>query len=425
MRSRIHATLLLAALTTRPGRAEAPLVASAAADFSGAGTIETATARAGGKSVRLEITSASGKRIAKADAPSPGRGVEVLLSVGSLRSSGALLEVSASAGGKICRSVWRLRDGALARLPIRDGSGEVADCETAGEWRSRWESAEGEPARYVRERTRDATQGVLVETRVFVFAGFALDPDPGRSVARINGIEIPEWPDAMLYRKSDLEALNRRFGLEVLRQSPRVRFETSRQAGVFAVRLTGAAGDALLPVTGSKSLEGDEPGVELSAGDPPVAVRVFLARGAIPWEAVVRGAGAARDGAYAPAAHRSFERIQVFRDAEHELAAEALPGVWAGPTGQRMAVEAIPGTADIRLGGAEAALSLALAPEGADLLLVPRDGSLPRWALVLRGPNALSRLPVLCGQARSDGPDCRISGAGEAWRRAGSQLNVR
>ncbi|HEY7575803.1 MAG TPA: hypothetical protein VIB08_11600 [Thermoanaerobaculia bacterium] len=412
--------LLALAAQAAPARPETPAPPAITASFSGRETVETATARASGRQIRVEVDDASGKRIAKADAPSPGGRPDVALSAGELGSAGALLEVSASGGGRICRSVWRLRDRTLTRLPVRDGGAALPDCETSGEWSARWEKTEGKPAVYVRERERFVAQGTLVEVRAFAFAGFALEPDAAASGARINGVAIPSWYPGTLYRKSDLEALNQRFGLDALRRSGRVSFETNRETGVFAVRLTGGDGEARLPVTGSTPVEGESPGVELSAGDPAVRVRVSLAGGRIPWEAVIAGAGP-RDGAYASAFHRAFDRFQIYPDAEHELAAEALPGVWSSAAGSRMAIAAITGEAAVRLDGAELALSLDLAPKGSDLLLVPRDGSPPRWALLLRGPNALSRIPVRC----ENGVDCRLDGAGEPWRRAGSQMNVR
>ncbi|MGH9368503.1 MAG: hypothetical protein ACRD3M_12600, partial [Thermoanaerobaculia bacterium] len=413
------------AFTLGRARADSPGGSAATADFSGGGTLETATARPKGKLVRVELASASGKRLDRADAPSPGGRPEILLSAGSIGSAGALLEVVALADARVCRSVWRFRDGALTRLPVREGGQRLPDCEAAGEWSTRWEKTEDEPARYVRERTRDVPQGKLRETRVFAFAGFALERDVERSGARINGVPIPAWYDVLLYRKSDLEPLFQRFGLAGLRRAPRLSVEADREAGVFALRLSDGEAEVRLPVTGSRPLEGEQPGVELSAGEPPVRVRVTLARGSIPREAVVEGAGGRRDGAYAPAFHWSPERLRVYPDAEQELASEALPGVWASETGARIPVEAIPGAGAVRFGGAEVSLSLDRAPEGADLLLVPRDGSAPLWALRFRGPNAISRLPVLCAEEGADARNCRIAGAGEALKRVGSQLNVR
>src|SRR5262249_14430826 len=119
--SRFSTTLVALAMAARV-RAATPSP-SATADFSGGGRPETITATAKGKAVRLEARDDSGKRIARADAPAPDGGrYDVALSTGSIGSSGALLEVAASSGETICRSVWRLRDGALSRLPIRGGA---------------------------------------------------------------------------------------------------------------------------------------------------------------------------------------------------------------------------------------------------------------------------------------------------------------
>ena len=141
---------------------------------------------------------------------------------------------------------------------------------------------------------------------------------------------------------------------------------------------------------------------------------------------VVHGAGARFDGAYAPAIHWTPAAIRVYATAEQELAAEALPGVWANEQNEQITITAIPGLPAVQFGNAGVNLSIADAPEGADLLLVPRDATLPGSALSLRGPNSFVRQPVRCGPG-ADGaaPSCRIEGDGQTFRRLGSQLNVR
>jgi hypothetical protein len=420
-----RALALLAALGVGPALPAADS-SSVTAHFSGEESLETAAARAKGKAVRIELSSAAGKRLAKADAPSPGYHPQLLLRAGSVGSAGALLEVAASEGATICRSVWRYHDGALTRLPVLQDGKPLPDCEPAGQWLTRWEEAKDAPALYERERTRDTPQGSLHETQAFAFAGFELASDAKRSGAQINGVAIPEWYEAQLYVKAELDLLFQRFGFSSLRKAPRLRFEAARGKGIFAVLLEDREGQLRLPVTASKPLEGGEPGVELTAGDPPARISVSLARGSIPQDAVVHGAGARFDGAYAPVIHWSPKEIRVYPTAEQELASEALPGVWATDRNERIAITAIPGHGAIQFGDVEVDLSLAEAPEGADLLLLPRDGTPPTSALALRGPNSLLRMPVRCVEgATAAPPSCRIEGGSQAFKRLGSQLNIR
>jgi hypothetical protein len=400
--------------------------ATITAGFSAGDSVETATARAKGKVIRVELAASGGKRLAKADAPSPGGQPRIVLRAGAIGSPGALLEVEASAGGTICRSIWRFRDGALARLPILENGKPLPDCEPAGAWSSRWDETGNAAARYVRERMGPTAQGSLHETRIFTFGGFELVLDPKRSVAEINGVAIPDWYEAELYVKSQLDSLFQRYALSGLARTPRLRFEADREAGVFALLFSDREGVLRLPVTGSKPLEKDEPGVELSAGDPPVRVAVTLARSTIPQDAVVHGAGPRFDGAYAPVIHWDPKEIRVYADAERELAAEALPGAWSAASNERILIEAIPDAGAVRFGTIEVALRLAGAPQGTDLLLLPRDGSPPTVALALRGPNSFQRVPVRCGETGPSGvPECRAEGEGQTFKRLGSALNVR
>lgn len=399
---------------------------SVTAGFSGEDVRETAQARASGKVVRVEISDAAGKRLGRADAPSPGRHPEIVLRTGAIGSPGSLLEVAASEGNTVCRSVWRFHDGALTRLPVLEAGQPLADCEPAGEWLTRWETSENRPALYVRERTRAVPQGSLHETQAFAFAGFELASDAKKSGAEINGVAIPEWYDAELYVKAELDLLFERFGFSSLRKAPRLRFEASRAEGAFAVVLEDGEGRRRLPVTALKPLDGAEPGVALAAGDPPVRVSVTLARGTIPQDVVVQGAGARFDGAYSPAIHATPREIRVYRTAEQELAAEALPGVWSSDRNERITITAIPGRGAIQWGDAEMTLSLAAAPEGSDLLLVPGGGAPPVSALLLRGPNAFLRIPVRCAPGAAAAPPvCRIDGDGLTFKRLGSSLNIR
>jgi len=406
---------------------EAP--ASLTADLAGDGTPVTAEAEAGRSTIRLTIRSKEGKRLARADAPSPGgRVAEVALRGGDLGSAGMLVEVSASSADRICRTVWRYRGGTLARLPIRDGDRDVPDCEALGDWSARWEKSGDAPARYVRERTTRTSRGELRDTRPFAFAGFRLERDAAASVTAIDGVRIPAWYDAELYPKARLESLLQRFDLAALRKGTRLKIVADRDKGIFELRFRELGAERVLRVTASKPAEGAAD-FELSAGDPGATaaavatVRIKLLRKSIPQDVVVRGAGASLDGSYAPVIHYAPDRIQVYPDAEHELA-ESLPGTWASEKDERLPVAASPGPAALRFGSDEVALRLDGAPDGADLLLVPRGGEAPSWALALRGPNAIARIRVRCDRASPPG-GCRIEGSPEVFRRVGGQLNVR
>jgi len=407
-------------------RAATPASPSATADFSGGGRSETITARTKGKVVRLEARDDFGKRIARADAPAPDGGrFDVVLSTGSIGSAGTLLEVAASRGETICRSVWRLRDSALSRLPLRTAGGTLPDCDSEG-WTSHWDETRNEPARYVRERTRGVSQGTHHETRVFSFAGFDLPLDPKKSSAEINGVSIPEWNAATLYPKLALEGLSARYQLSALSRGPRLRLEADRERGAFDVRLFDGEGEMRLPVTGSKPVERADPGVDLTAAAPGgerVEVLVTLAGGSTPQDASVKGAGRF-DGGYASVLHWDERKIELFPTAEQEIATQFLPGAWTTDRNERLLITAGGAPAAVRFGGAVVSLSLDAAPEGTDLLLLPGDGSRPAYALTLRGPNAFRRTAVRCGEA-NEKPACRTDGEGETFRRIGSQVNVR
>ena len=61
-----------------------------------------------------------------------------------------------------------------------------------------------------------------------------------------------------------------------------------------------------------------------------------------------------------------------------------------------------------------------------DLLLLPHDRSMPTTALLLRGPDVLTRLPVACTGASPPAPGaCQVTGPGELFHRLGGSLNVR
>ncbi len=420
--------LAVCAAIPAPARAAARrMLPSITADFSGGGSPETITATAKGRAVRLEARDASGKRIARAEAPAPESGrFDVALSAGSIGSAGALLEVKASGGDTVCRSIWRLRDGALSRLPLRDGAETLPDCDTGAPATSRWDESHNEPARYLRESTRDVAQGRLRESLAYVFVGFEMKRDPKKSSSEINGVPIPLWTDVTLYSRKELEGLVQRFDLSGLARTPRLRIETDRDRGVFLLVAADPAGERRFPITGSRPVEvEDRRGLELAAGDGPMRVTVTPADGSAPQTAVVRGAGAPLDGGYGSVTHFDGQRLQIFATAEQELASQFLPGAWTSDRTARLLVALAPGAAAVRFGDADLSLRLEGAPAGTDLLLAPPGGAPPTFALTLRGPNGFKRTPVRCAEVGGTGRDCRVEGDGEVFRRIGGQVNAR
>src|SRR5262249_42590633 len=124
---------LAGAAAASPARALASGPAPVTANFSGGGALETASARAHGKTVRLELADPSGKTLATSDVPPPDvREPAIALARGSIGSVGTLLEVSVSSPTTVCRSVWRFRDGRLTHLPVLEGDKPIPDCEPAG-----------------------------------------------------------------------------------------------------------------------------------------------------------------------------------------------------------------------------------------------------------------------------------------------------
>ncbi|HTO77563.1 MAG TPA: hypothetical protein VMQ61_15930 [Thermoanaerobaculia bacterium] len=416
MRTGATALASLVLLAARAAVSSPP--ASITDDFSGEGRHETITAVTHGDGVRLEARDAAGKRVGTAaNVPVPGGGRPAVAMIsGSIGSAGALLEVAASRGDTVCRSVWRLRDGALNRLPVFGEKDALPDCDSDG-WTSHWDQRFNEPARYVRERAHPVAQGMLHESRIYTFRGFEMRLDAAKSSAEVNGVSIPAWVEATLYPNANLEELARRYALSGLTKGPRLRFETDREKGAFAAVLSDAQGELRLPVTAAKPFEQDEKGLEITAGK--VAIRLTVAGGKAPQSAAVRGAGRF-DGGYASIIRWQDREIQVFASAEQELALEYLPGAWTTERRERLVVSPIAGPASVRLGDADVVLDFAGAPAGTDLLLTPPTGGPASWALKLEGPDAFRRVPVQCGP---DGGDCRAAGEGQTFRRIGSQLN--
>jgi hypothetical protein len=401
---------------------------SLTADLDGDGTAETVTAAPAKGAVRLRVRDAAGARLADAKAPAPAADVvPVALTSGPLGSAGALVEVAAATDTMECRTIWRYRGGELTKLPIRDASGRaLPDCAPPSGWVSRWErEGAGRPAAWARERSETAAAGALRTREIYAFAGFSLDFDPARSQVEIGGIPIPSWYAATLYPRAALETLYGRFRLADMRREPTLRIETDRRRGIFALRLTGPKGELVAPVEAYAASSGTAR-LAARAGDETAHVAIRLAGdGTMPYEVRVEGLGADWDRSYSPAGAWRGGARQVFLGAADEIAAEHLVGVWSDARGQTetFAIEGEP-PYRLRIGGAAYAVDVDGAAPPFDLLLLPPDAAGRAWGIVLKGANALERVPVAC----AGGPPqlrCRADGEAETLRRFGARVNVR
>ncbi len=403
------------------------LAPSVTADLDGSGMTETVTVTASRGDVRLEIRDAGGKNLASAKAPAPGAAVvRVALTSAPIGSAGALVEVSASTDASECVSVWRFRDGTLAQLPLKQADGRVvSDCAAFGQWKYRWErDAEGQPSRMLREREQRVAQGRLRSREVFSFAGFSLDFDPGRSTSEINGVPIPSWYAATLYTRTALERLYLRFDLAHFEAEPTLTIRTDRERGIFELRFEGPGGQIVVPVdayafsAGTASLSG-------KAGDRTAHVTVRLAGDGVPFEVRVEGLGRELDAAYGPAGSWRGGARQVFPSATDEVASEELAGVWDDARGGKttIAIEGAP-PFRVRMGKTAYTLDMKGATPPIDLWLLPADERERAWGIVLRGPNAIERVPLACAGEGSDRA-CRPDGEAETLRRFGALINVR
>ncbi len=419
--------LIAAVVVAGPAPAQSPALT---ADFDGDGRLENATARRRGKSVRLEIADAAGKRLAFADAPAPdGPGEStLLLTSGAIGSSGSLLEVAAVGSGEACHSIWRFHGGALARLPVRRGAETLPNCVRPGDgWATRWEKkTENEPAVWVRERTRQAARGAHHEREVYSFMGFALELDSRRSAAEIAEVPIPVWNNGVLYTKTALDVLSSRFDLSQFRSAPRLKIRTDRAEGVFELELWDHADKLVMPVTAVRP--GEENEVKLTVGieKGPFELRVTVRSGAIVFEVRLTGLSPRWDALYLPASRFTGSALEIYARAEEETATNHLVGLWSSQHGEQFAMNMVPGILGVlEMRRSQVEVSLDPVPTGADVLLIPRDGSSPAWALVLMGPNGLTRMPVKCGGRSAGAWSCEAAGPTEPFHRVGGRLNAR
>jgi hypothetical protein len=396
------------------------------ADLDGDGAAETVTASPSRGGIRVEIRDAGGRKVADARAPAPpGDVVPFELTTASIGSSGTLLQVSAATDASECVSIWRLRDRALSRVPIRDVSGKpLPDCAPPSGWTWRWESEAGKPSVLVRERTQKVDGGTLVSREAFAFAGFSLDRAAARSGGEINGVPIPAWYAGTLYTRAALEILYARFGIDAMRRETELTILTDASRGVFALRFRGRGAELAAPVD-SFALSGAEATLGGRAGDRTAHATVRLSGEdlSVPIEVRVDGLGAPYDGVYSPAGAWRGGARQVFRTAVDELTSEQLAGIWNTPKGERITL-AVDGDSPYRIrdGAAIFATDLAGARPPVDVLLRPAAGAGPGWAVTLRGPNGLERAPC---RFESAAAPCTPAGPAETLRRVGARLNVR
>jgi len=405
-----------------------PNGASLTAHLDGTGLPRTVTAVARGKSIRIEVNDAFGKRMARADAPSPASQARVTLETGSLGSAGALLEVVGASDSQECRTLWRFRDKAISRVPVIGPGGPLPNCAAAGEWTYRWEKSRPDaPADYLRERTRSTPDGPHHETQVYRYAGFRVELDRARSSATLGEVAIPSWPKNVLYPRPALENLLQRYDLSPLRKAPTLRFETDQEKGIFAAVLQRSGVTERFRVTGTAPGE-EKNEIDLTLADGQNTGHALVRLGSdrsTALDVLVRGLGEDLGPAFAPVTRFNGASLEVYETAEQELAATVLPGAWDSSNGERVQIALVsPSPAVIRLGASEFTLSISAAPSGTDVLLVPEKAS-PSLALTLGGPDRFSRVKVSCDPASSGGePLCSAEGGGLLFHRLGSSVAI-
>jgi hypothetical protein len=240
--------------------------------------------------------------------------------------------------------------------------------------------------------------------------------------ALASGVEIPSWRTVTLYTRQALENLDARFDLSPIRDGPRLTIVADRSEGIFDVVLEEGTRRETLPVH-SVSAGNDPSERVLIAGENGACVRVRLAGAGIPFEAALEGAGREFDQEYVAVARAVEPSLRIFDSAEQEILAAYLPGSWdAGGTPVELAV-AGSRPPEIRFGSGQFYLSIPRAPAGTDLLLLPRDGSIPTVAIRLQGYDRFLEIPLRCRPAADAFYSCEVSGAGRAFRRAGARLN--
>jgi hypothetical protein len=114
--------------------------------------------------------------------------------------------------------------------------------------------------------------------------------------------------------------------------------------------------------------------------------------------------------------------LRVYDSAEQELAEAFLPGTWDNGKDPLIVQLLSSSPVLLRVGKSEVSLSVTGAPRGADVLLLPKDGSLPVLGILLRGQDSLVEVPVRC---EPGGERCETGAAGRPLRRVGARMNIR
>jgi hypothetical protein len=149
-------------------------------------------------------------------------------------------------------------------------------------------------------------------------------------------------------------------------------------------------------------------------------------RGDIVSELRLTGLSPRWDALYLPASRFTGSALEIYARAEDETASNHLVGLWSSQRGERLAMNLVPGILGVlEMRRSQVEVSLDPVPAGADVLLVPRDGSSPVWALALMGPNGLTRLPVKCSSRSAGAWSCEAAGPAESFHRVGGRLNAR
>ena len=305
-------------------------------------------------------------------------------------------------------------------MPIRGPSGQALPaCAAPSGWIASWvREGDGRPAAWIREKAQKVDAGTLRTREAYGFAGFSLDFDAARSSTDVAGVPIPSWYPATLYSRKALETLYSRFRLAEMRGEPTLRIETDRARGVFALRFTGPDGDAgragrrLRGRRRKRDAGRARRGAHGAGCDPPQRRRIDPLRGprrgpgpAVGPRLLARRRVARRRPAGLPRAPRtsSLRRISSASGRIRPGERRRSPSRASPPTGFASERSATRSTSTAR-------------PLPFDALLCRWTRGGRPWGIVLKGQNALERMPLACS-GKPPRPPCRADGAPETLRR--------